>query len=80
MPTGEITNMNITFTNSFHNTAATVRVPANMLITASQEKRMARKLCGYEGCVCGGLGGVRGGKWHLDYTSPDNGPYLVVAA
>ena len=72
--------MNITFINGFHDTAATVRVPASMMITDRQEKRMARKLCGYAGCVCGGLGGVRGGVWMLDYMSPDKGPYNVVAA
>lgn len=68
----------LTFANDFHRTSATLRVPANMLISVAQERNLARALCGFAGCECGGLGAIRGGAFVLEYTRPDGGPYRVL--
>ena len=70
----------ITLTNEFHNSAASVRVPAadaatgRVIITASQAKRAAKKLCGMMDCTCGG---IRGGEWIVHEPLADGG--LVLA-
>lgn len=55
--------MKITIYNEFHNTEAAVQVttlPATL--SPSQVRRVRRKLCGIEGCTCGGDLSERGGQ------------------
>ena len=53
--------MKITLTNSFHNTEASMTIPANGMISGSVVRRVRRELCGIKGCQCGGNFGERGG-------------------
>lgn len=58
--------MKIKLVNKFHGTAAAViakRENGLHYVSYSAYKRALRKLCGVEGCQCGG---IRGGDWQLE--------------
>ncbi len=68
----------IILSNSFHNTEATVR-PVEITsgrfcglhkISRKTALRLRRELCGFDGCVCGGTFGERGGA-KLDVVDED---------
>ena len=59
--------MNITLTNDFHNTSATVR-PVNGLISRRSFLRASKKLCGIDGCTCGIIRG-QGNPFVAQYDS-----------
>ncbi len=56
----------LTLINNFHNTSAKVYVANDNSISETQRKRVKAKLCGVQGCNCGGYAGERGGKWIAD--------------
>ena len=50
--------MLVTLTNDFHGTSATVQVaPAGQQLSASQQRRVEKALCGMDDCLCGTLRG-----------------------
>lgn len=50
--------MKVTFQNNFHNTSATVTVKSDKSeLSVAQYKKVARKLCGIDGCQCGDISG-----------------------
>lgn len=59
----------ITLINDYHNTTTNViykKTPNHRpYLTANQVNRAEKALCGMSDCKCGG---VRGGKWALDYN------------
>lgn len=63
--------MKITLSNEFHNTETVVnpkaitegRFAGFYKISASTAKRARNKLCGINGCTCGGNFGERGGQY-----------------
>ena len=75
----------ITLTNDFHNTSATVRpVPIKSGRFAGYHKiawktvmRLRRELCGRTGCKCGGQFGERGGAY-LCVTNEDEFGALII--
>lgn len=81
-PHRSMTGRQIALTNDFHNTRATIRVPADGYISEPARRNAWHKLCGNRECVCGGVMGERMGT-HLsdgtpiridhDYRSASNG-------
>lgn len=74
--------MEITLRSDFHNTTTVVRVPSlPATLTASQERRVKRALCGSEGCQCGGIRGPQCGPngerltVERDWDAPATGEY-----
>ena len=72
--------MLLEFENSFHRTRARLRVPDTMIVSPRQEKRLWRALCGIDGCLCCGMGGVRGGEYRLEPVGHESGPCRVIRA
>lgn len=68
----------IILSNNFHGTAAAVRPTAIAegrfsgmhKISRKTAQRIRRELCGFDGCVCGGTFGERGGA-KLDVVDED---------
>lgn len=50
----------ITITNDFHNKQVTLRANIGDTLTQAQVSRARAKLCGHQGCLCGGEAGQRG--------------------
>ena len=75
----------ITLTNDFHNTSATVRpVPIKSgrfagyhKVTRATMLRTRRKLCGRTGCKCGGQFGECGGAY-LYVTNEDSDRNIII--
>ena len=51
----------ITLTNDFHGTQVTLRLQGAFL-SAGQEKKAWKSLCGIKGCTCSGPIGIRGAQ------------------
>lgn len=58
---------NVKLTNELHETETNVRatvldfgIHQEISLTKSQMNRAAKKLCGVDGCSCGGTAGIRG--------------------
>jgi len=71
----------ITVRNDFHNTEARIRAEIGDALTSSQVIRCRHKLCGIEGCTCGGPLSERGPQTDDEGNRFDviaTGPYTVL--
>lgn len=85
--------MNMTFTNEFHHTEASIKAIETALcgpegletlcayFTEAQLKKVGKELCGIDGCCCGGWTGNwcdgEDGKKYYVQVSPDKNPAAV---
>jgi hypothetical protein len=72
----------LTLVNTFHDTTARLRAVPGDTLSAAQERRLRKTLCGMQGCTCSGAGGVRGGDYVVTIrtywpAAPDGRPYVV---
>ena len=68
--------MKITLKNNFHNTQATV-ISRDGIISTSSLRRATRKLCGMDGCTCGGIHGPQDVGLRGDIDRDGNGILVV---
>lgn len=55
-----------TITNSYHNTSIEIRAKVGETVSASTLRKVARKLCGLEGCTCGRTDGSRESRYIIE--------------
>jgi len=53
------------FTNSFHQTRASVRADVGQTVSLQSYTRVRRALCGMRGCKCGNPDGTRDSRYSL---------------
>ena len=68
--------MKITLKNNFHNTQATV-ISRDGIINTASLKRASHKLCGMDGCTCGGIRGPQDVELRGDIDRDGNGILVV---
>lgn len=67
----------ITIYNSFHGTAANVRLADTNVLSASQVRRVRRSLCGIASCTCGGNLSERGTQDGFDVEPNSDGSVQI---